>query len=83
MTMTYKLANTLMETLCCLAISGMITNKDAVITDARDLPENMLELAEKFAQTTFQEICGEWEEIFDEEWKIEDPEVDEIEYEED
>lgn len=75
--MTWNLANDLMDTLCCLAISAVVTTEDTPYPDPLNLPEEMMELVENYAREKFQEICGEWEEIFGEKWQIEEPEDNE------
>ena len=74
MRMTWKLANRLMDDLCCLAISAIVTTEDTPYPDALSLPNEMMELVEKYANEKFQEICEEWEDTFDGEgWEIEEP----------
>jgi len=73
MKMTWKLANNLMDSLCCLAISAIISTKDTPYPDPRNLPDEMMKLVENYAREKFQEICGEWEDVFGEKWGIEEP----------
>ena len=62
MTITEKLANSLMDDLRDLAISG--TNGRAL----RD--EEGMRLAEEYAKKTFMFLCAEWEALTGEEWQI-------------
>ena len=62
MTMTEKLANSLMDDLVALAISG--TNGRAL----RD--EEGMRLAEEYAKKTFMFLCAEWTALTGEDWKI-------------
>ena len=62
LTITEKLANSLMDDLRDLAISG---------TKGRDLrDEEGLKLAEEYAKKTFMFLCAEWTALTGEDWKI-------------
>jgi len=77
MRMTWNLANTLMDSLCCLAISATVTAKGTPYPDPRNLPDDVMELVETYARAKFQEICDEFEYTFGgEEWEIEESEDD-------
>lgn len=70
MKITEKLANSLMDCLCCLAISAVTTHKGADET-----PETMskehFEAAEAWARDTFvKTLCAEWEDFYDEEMEV-------------
>ena len=65
MTMTKKLADQLMETLMCVAISA--TGE----VDPENIDEKQMEYCEEYAKTTFSELLGAWEELTSEEWNIE------------
>ena len=73
MRMTWKLASDLMDNLCCLAISAIVTAEDTPYPDPLNLPDGMMELVEEYAREKFQEICEAWENKFGEEWEIEEP----------
>ena len=62
MTMTEKLANSLMDDLVTLAISG--TNGRAL----RD--EEGMRLAEEYAKKTFLFLCAEWTDLTGEDWQV-------------
>lgn len=62
MTMTEKLANSLMDDLAALAISG--TNGRAL----RD--EEGMRLAKEYAKKTFLFLCAEWSNLTGEDWQI-------------
>ncbi len=69
MRMTLKLANQLMDSLVCLAISA---NGGA---DYDHLPtDEQMALVTKYASNKLLEICAEWEVLKGEEWEIEEPE---------
>lgn len=65
MIMTNKLANQLMETLMCVAISA---------TGGAD-PDNInlkqMEYADAYAKETFCDLLGAWEEVTGKKWRIE------------
>jgi hypothetical protein len=70
MVMTNELANQLMETLVCVAISatgGIIENEDG------SFDEEQVEMAQEYAKETFCDILGAWEALNGMEWKIEKP----------
>ena len=62
MTITEKLANSLMDDLRDLAISG---TKGRALRD-----EEGLKLAEEYAKKTFMFLCAEWTALTGEDWKI-------------
>ena len=62
MTMTEKLANSLMDDLMALAISG--TNERAL----RD--EEGMRLAREYAKKTFLFLCAEWTDLTGEDWQV-------------
>lgn len=64
MVMTEKLANQLMDSLACVAIS------------ANGIPktEEQFEKVSEYARNTFMSILGAWEELKGEEWEIEEAE---------
>ena len=62
MTMTEKLANSLMYDLRDLAISG---TKGRALRD-----EEGLKLAEEYAKKTFMFLCAEWTALTGEDWRI-------------
>lgn len=73
MKMTSKLANQLMDDLCCVAISangGVPTdeNGECCITDEQ------LEMASTYAKATFLSLLSAWEKLMGEEWEIGDEE---------
>lgn len=70
MVMTNKLADQLMETLVCVAISatgGIIENKDG------SFDEGQVEMALAYAKETFCDILETWEALNGMKWKIEKP----------
>jgi hypothetical protein len=70
MVMTNELANQLMETLVCVAISatgGIIENEDGSFN------EEQVEMAQAYAKETFCDILEAWEALNGMEWKIEKP----------
>ena len=66
MTMTKKLADQLMETLMCVAISATGG------VNPENIDQKQMEYANKYATTTFVELLEAWEELTGEEWEIED-----------
>jgi len=65
--MTWKLAATLMDALCCVAISaegGLSKDLD-------------LDWCQNYARKQFMDICQAWEDAKGFEWEIEDPKGDE------
>lgn len=73
MKMTSKLANQLMDDLCCVAISAnggvpMDENGECCITDEQ------LEAAQGYARAIFVSLLSTWEELMGEEWEIGDKE---------
>lgn len=78
MKMTNKLANTLMDTLVCVAISangGAKVDEDGniIVTD-----EDFQQVI-KYARKTFDEILTPWEKLMGEDWEIEEGDDDEDE----
>lgn len=76
MRMTNKLANTLMDTLACVAISangGAKVDEDGniIVTD-----EDLQNVAE-YVRKTFHAILAPWEDLMGEEWEIEEGDDDE------
>lgn len=70
MKMTNKLANTLMNSLACVAFSAVgkaVTdeNDDIIVTD-----EDFQKVAE-YARKTFSKILLPWEELMGDEWEFE------------
>ena len=68
MTMTKKLADRLMETLACVAISamgGVIQHEDG------SFDKEQMDYAEEYAKNTFCELLGAWEEMMGQKWRIE------------
>ena len=66
MFMTKKLADQLMETLMCVAISatgGVYPN---------NIDEKQMEYYEEYAKDTFCDLLEAWEELTGEEWKFEE-----------
>ena len=65
MIMTKKLADQLMETLLCVALSatGGI--------DPNNIDEKQMEYCGEYANTTFVDLLEAWEELTGEEWNIE------------
>ena len=66
MTMTKKLADQLVETLMCVAISATGG------VDPNNIDEKQMEYANEYATTTFVELLEAWEELTGEEWEIEE-----------
>jgi hypothetical protein len=65
MIMTKKLADQLIETLMCVAISATGG------VDPNNIDEKQMEYCDGYAKTTFCELLGAWEELTGEEWDIE------------
>lgn len=65
--MTNELATTLMDALCCVAISA-----DGGYDETR-FETDGYEGAQEYARAKFCEILNQWEEIYDFEWEIEEP----------
>lgn len=68
MVMTEKLANQLMDTLMCVAISatgGAIQNANGHFN------QEQMEFAQEYARQAFCDILGAWEEQMGKEWNIE------------
>ena len=68
MVMTEKLANQLMDTLACVAISatgGAIQDADG------NFNQEQMEFAQVYARQTFCDILETWEEQMGKEWNIE------------
>ena len=71
MIMTGKLANQLMETLACVAISatgGAIQDADGHYN------QKQMEFAQEYAKQTFCDILESWEEQMGKRWSIEEVE---------
>ena len=66
MIMTKKLADQLMETLMCVAISATGG------VDPNNIDEKQMEYCGEYANTTFVELLEAWEELTGEEWEIEE-----------
>ena len=67
MIMKEKLANQLMESLACVALSatgGIIRNENG------DFNQEQIEFAEEYARETFYNILEAWEESMEKEWEI-------------
>lgn len=68
MVMTEKLANQLMDTLMCVAISAT----GGAIQDANGhFNQEQMEFAQEYARQAFCDILGAWEEQMGKEWNIE------------
>ena len=71
MIMTGKLANQLMETLACVAISAT----GGAIQDANGhYNQEQMEFAQEYAKQTFCDILESWEEQMGKRWSIEEVE---------
>jgi hypothetical protein len=69
MIMTEKLANQLMETLACVAISAT----GGAIQDANGhYNQEQMEFAQEYAKQTFCDILESWEEQMGKKWSIEE-----------
>lgn len=67
MVMTEKLANQLMDTLACVAISAT----GGAIEDANgNFNQEQMEFAQAYARQTFCDILEAWEEQMGKEWNI-------------
>lgn len=67
MVMTEKLANQLMDTLACVAISAT----GGAIQDANDhFNQEQMEFAQTYARQAFCDILEAWEEQMGKEWDI-------------
>ena len=68
MVMTKKLANQLLDTLACVAISAT----GGAIQDANGhFNQEQIEFAQEYARQAFYNILDAWEEPMDKEWSIE------------
>lgn len=65
MIMTKKLADQLMETLMCVAISAIGG------VDPNNIDEEQMEYCEEYAKTAFCDLLEAWEGLTGEKWKIE------------
>ena len=65
MIMTKKLADQLMETLMCVAISATGG------VDSNNINQEQMEYAENYAKETFCDLLEAWEELTGKEWNIE------------
>lgn len=63
-TMTWKLAETLLDALCCVAISA---------DGGYDENETDCEGAQEYARKKFIEILEQWEQVYGFKWEIEEP----------
>ena len=66
MIMTNTLANQLMETLACVALSATGG------VDPDNINQKQMEYAENYAKETFCNLLGAWEELTGEKWEIEE-----------
>lgn len=66
MIMTNALANQLMETLACVALSATGG------VDPDNINPKQTEYAENYAKETFCDLLGAWEELTGEKWEIEE-----------
>ena len=66
MIMTKKLADQLMDTLACVAISATGG------VDPENINQKQMEYAENYAKETFCDLLEAWEELTGKEWKIEE-----------
>jgi hypothetical protein len=67
MTMTQKLANQLMDTLACVAISamgGVIQHEDG------SFDQEQMDYAQTYARNAFCELLEAWEEMVGKKWNI-------------
>ena len=67
MTMTKKLADQLMDTLACVAISamgGVIQHEDG------SFDQEQMDYAQEYARNTFCELLEAWEEMVGKKWNI-------------
>ena len=67
MVMTEKLANQLMDTLACVAISA---TGGAIEDDNGHFNQEQMEFAQEYARQAFCDILGAWEEQMGKEWNI-------------
>ena len=67
MTMTKKLADQLMETLMCVAISA---TGGAIQDSNGHFSEEQMEFAQEYAKKTFCNILNDWEDSMGKEWSI-------------
>jgi hypothetical protein len=65
MLMTNALAQQLMDTLMCVAISALGG------VDPENIDPKQMECAENYAKQTFCDLLGAWEECTGKKWKIE------------
>jgi hypothetical protein len=68
MVMTEKLANQLMDTLMCVAISA---TGGAIQDTNGHFNQEQMEFAQEYARQAFCDILGAWEEQMGKEWSIE------------
>ena len=66
MTMTKKLADQLMESLMCVAISATGG------VDPTNIDQKQMEYAENYAKETFCDLLLPWEELTGKKWDIEE-----------
>ena len=67
MVMTEKLANKLMDTLACVAISAT----GGIVKDANgNFNQEQIDFAQEYAKQAFCNILGAWEEQTGKEWSI-------------
>lgn len=67
MTMTKKLADQLMETLMCVAISA---TGGAIQDSNGHFSEKQMEFAQEYAKKTFCNVLNDWEDSMGKEWSI-------------
>ena len=67
MIMTKKLADQIMETLACIAISA---TGGATVTTTGEINIEQLNYAETYAKEAFIELLSYWEEVMGKEWDI-------------
>ena len=64
MTMTKKLADQLLDTLMCVALSATGG------VDPKNINQKQMEYAEKYAKETFCDLLEAWEELTGKKWDI-------------
>lgn len=68
MVMTEKLANQLLDTLACVAISA---TGGAIQDTNGHFNQEQIEFAQEYARQAFYNILGAWEDAMGKEWSIE------------
>ena len=66
MTMTKKLADQLLDTLMCVALSATGG------VDPKNINQKQVEYAEEYAKETFCDLLEAWEELTGKKWDIEE-----------